>query len=176
VIDHVRRRRTGDDGEWRASVGDAPHVRDGDTIEVSGPPIRLNGLAAPERGEPGSRAATRAMIEMVQGETLRCELDGERAHDRCVAICYLEGEDISTVMVRRGLARNCTRFSGGRYAEAELNAAANGAMYERGILVPFTSDDLRTDRGRITESGTNAGVPSGSRTRVAALKGRCPNR
>jgi micrococcal nuclease len=59
------------------------------------------------------------MTDLVQGRNLRCELDGERPHDRCVGLCYLEGQDISEVMVRRGLARDCERFSGGRYRAAE---------------------------------------------------------
>jgi hypothetical protein len=57
----------------------------------------------------------------------RSELDGERTHDRCVGVCYLESEDISEVMVRRGLGRDCPRFSDRRYAEAERQAAAYGA-------------------------------------------------
>lgn len=51
------------------------------------------------------------MIDLVEGRTLRCELNGERTHDGCAGICYLEGADIS----------------GGRYAEAERQAAADGA-------------------------------------------------
>jgi hypothetical protein len=39
-------------------AGVVSHVRDGDTIEVEGLPIRLNGLAAPEGDEPGGSAAT----------------------------------------------------------------------------------------------------------------------
>ena len=31
------------------------------------------------------------MIELVKGRTLRCELNGERAGDRCLGVCYLEG-------------------------------------------------------------------------------------
>jgi hypothetical protein len=57
---------------------------------------------------------------------LRCELDGERTHDRCAGVCYLNGTDIAQVMVRQGLARDCPRFSGGRYAAAEPQAAAGG--------------------------------------------------
>jgi micrococcal nuclease len=45
------------------------------------------------------------MIDLVGGRTLRCELDGERTHDRCVGVCYLEGVGISAEMVRRGVAR-----------------------------------------------------------------------
>jgi micrococcal nuclease len=92
-------------------VAEVTHVRDGDTIEVGGLPIRLQGLAAPEGDEPGGDEATEAMVEMVLGRELRCELDSERTYDRCVGIYYLEGRDISGIMVRRGLARDCARFS-----------------------------------------------------------------
>lgn len=47
----------------------------------------------------GGGAATQAMIELVESRTLRCEPNGERTHDRCVGVCYLDGEDISEVMV-----------------------------------------------------------------------------
>ena len=41
-----------------ALVGEVTRVRDGDTIVVAGVPVRLQGLAAPERGEPGGAEAT----------------------------------------------------------------------------------------------------------------------
>jgi endonuclease YncB( thermonuclease family) len=69
-----------------------PRCATGDTIAVGGMPIRRNGLAASESDEPGGAAATKAMIELVQGGTLRCEL---------------EGKDIAAEMVRQGLARDC---------------------------------------------------------------------
>jgi hypothetical protein len=56
----------------------------------------------------------------------RCELDGERTYDRCVGICYLQDEDISEGMVRRGLARDCPRFSGGRYAQGRTPGRSRG--------------------------------------------------
>jgi micrococcal nuclease len=117
-------------------VAEVTHVRDGDTIEVGGLPIRLQGLAAPEGNEPGGDEATEAMVEMVLGRELSCDLDGTRTYDRCVGICYFDGEDISDVMVRRGLARDCPRFSGGRYAQAERQAAAAGATIPRDYTLP----------------------------------------
>lgn len=42
------------------------------------------------------------------------------------AICYLEGADISEELVRLGLARDCPRYSGGRYEQAEPQAAEQG--------------------------------------------------
>jgi micrococcal nuclease len=117
-------------------TGQVTHVRDGDTIVVGGMPIRLNGLAAPESDEPGGAAATKAMIKLVQGRTLRCELDGERTHDRCVGICYLDGVDISATMVAAGLARDCPWFSGGRYRNTEAQAAAAGATIGQNYQLP----------------------------------------
>ena len=49
------------------------------------------------REEPHYRAMRRA-------GKLWAKLDGERTHDRCVGICYLDGQDISEVVVRHGLA------------------------------------------------------------------------
>lgn len=108
-------------------TGEVTYVRDGDTIEVAGVPIRLGGLAAPESDEPAGRAATVAMRRLVDGRELRCELNGERTYDRCVGVCYLGGKDIATKLVREGVARDCPRYSRGRYAQAERRAAAEGA-------------------------------------------------
>jgi hypothetical protein len=78
--------------------------------------IRLQGLAAPEAGEPGGAEATAAMRAMVVGRQLRCEMTGERTNDRCVGSCHSGPKDIAAELVRAGLARDCPRFSRGRYA------------------------------------------------------------
>jgi endonuclease YncB( thermonuclease family) len=117
-------------------TGEVTDVGDGDTIEVGRLPIRLNGMAAPEWDEPDGVAATRAMVALVDGRTLRCELNGEHAGDRCVGICFLDGKDIAAGMVAAGLARDCPRFSGGRYQQAEMQAAATGATIGRTCQLP----------------------------------------
>ena len=117
-------------------AGTVSHVRDGDTIELAGRALRLNGLAAPEGDEPGGAEATVAMVELALGRQVRCELDGERTHDRCVAVCYLEGRDLAAEMIRAGLARDCPRFSGGRYRAAEMQAAAAGATIGGSYRLP----------------------------------------
>jgi hypothetical protein len=53
------------------------HVRDGDTLELGGMAIRLQGLAAPEGDESGDAEATKAIRPLVDGRRLRCELNGE---------------------------------------------------------------------------------------------------
>jgi micrococcal nuclease len=92
-------------------TGHVTYVRDGDTIEFGAMAIRLQGLAAPEWNEPGGTEAREAMLELVHGRTVRCELDGTRTYDRCVGICYLDSQDIGEAMVAAGLVRDCPRFS-----------------------------------------------------------------
>ena len=103
-------------------VGLVTDVRDGDTIEVEGVAVRLQGIAAPERGDALGRRATRAMRALVAGRRIAWRPDGSRSWDRIVARCFLAGEDIGEIMVRLGLARDCPRYSGGRYAAAEREA------------------------------------------------------
>jgi micrococcal nuclease len=67
-------------------TGRVTHVRDGDTLELGALAIRLQGLAAPERNDPGGVAAREAMTLLALGKTVRCELDGTRAHHRCAGV------------------------------------------------------------------------------------------
>jgi micrococcal nuclease len=91
--------------------------------------VRLKGLAAPEvahggdPGEPGGIAAKAFMVELVEGQTVVCDLTQERTHGRRVGWCYLDDQDIAEALVKAGLARDCPRFSRGQYAAAETPAA-----------------------------------------------------
>ena len=70
-------------------------------------------MAAPELHEPGGLEAKNALIELVRGQRITCELDGTTSHDHVVGICYVGGRDLAAELVMRGLARDCERFSGG---------------------------------------------------------------
>ena len=104
---------------------------DGDTIVVSGVHVRLQGVAAPELAhpglgiaeEPGGQEAAAFMHGLVDGETVICTLTGERTHGREVGVCYREDRDIGAAVIAAGLARDCPRYSGGRYAGLEPPAA-----------------------------------------------------
>lgn len=98
-------------------------VIDGDTLRVAGQKVRLQGVAAPELHETGGRAAKNAMIRLVKGRQVSCELDGTKSHDRVVGICYAAGRDVAAELVMLGLARDCARFSDSRYEKFETPAA-----------------------------------------------------
>jgi endonuclease YncB( thermonuclease family) len=100
---------------------------DGDTITVNGVLVRLQGIAAPEiehrnlgiKEEPGGQEAAAFMRQLVDGRLLVCELTDERTRGRPVAVCYRDGRDVAAEVIAAGLARDCPRFSGGRYANLE---------------------------------------------------------
>jgi len=98
-------------------TGTVTKVRDGDTVEVGRIPIRLNGVSAPEMDEPLCPQSKAFMTELVMGMRVRCELNGEKTHDRFVGVCYLDGKDIGATIIANRLALDCPRYSGGRYAE-----------------------------------------------------------
>lgn len=107
--------------------GPVERVRDGDTIELEGRAIRLQGVAAPELHDPLGEEARAALRDLVLGRTVACVPDGTRTRGRIVALCTVDGRDLGAALVAAGLARDCPRFSGGRYADLERAAAARGA-------------------------------------------------
>jgi endonuclease YncB( thermonuclease family) len=94
-------------------------VVDGDTIRVAGVPVRLQGIAAPELDEPGGAEAKAYLMSKAQGRLAVCELTQERTYGRRVGICRVDGEDLAELVIGAGLARDCPRYSGGRYADGQ---------------------------------------------------------
>lgn len=100
--------------------GTVTYVRDVDTIEIGGLPVRLNGIDGPELDQRQGRNAKVWMQKLTLRKPVRCVLDGNRTHDRWVGVCYLRsGEDIGALAIAAGMARDCPRYSGGRYQRFE---------------------------------------------------------
>ncbi|WP_191062502.1 thermonuclease family protein [Geminicoccus harenae] len=99
-------------------------VTDGDTLRVGGVAVRLQGIAAPEMDESGGSAAKAYLRELAEGRTVVCALTGERTHGRRVGTCWVDSQDLAEAVIAAGLARDCPRFSGGRYAGVEQPEAA----------------------------------------------------
>lgn len=93
-------------------------VTDGDTFRLSGldVAVRIWGLDAPERKQRGGTAATRAMRDLVDGQTLTCVQRDIDRYRRVVGQCFLEnGQDIAEAMIAAGVAREYCRYSRGYY-------------------------------------------------------------
>lgn len=145
----------------QTEVSGVAHVIDGDTIHLTTAEagkivkVRLQGVAAPERSDAGGAEATRFVEQLAEGRQVRCELDGSRSKDRVVGVCFVGGEgvagggkDIGAAVIEAGLARDCPRFSGGRYKALERPAAAE---------LPYPSYCVPRQK---SSAGTGAPAPS----------------
>ncbi len=112
----------------REITGTVTAVPSGDEVTVDGVNIRLQGIAAPPRRMPfgGDAAAFLALLAMQREVT--CQLTGARTRGREVGSCFLDGLDIARAVIREGLARDCPRFSKGRYAQDEREAKKTGIL------------------------------------------------
>lgn len=120
--------------EWTGSgprSGEA-RVIDGDTFDLcqagTCERIRLCGINAPERHEPGYEAARQALREMVRGAQVTCNpigtgtvcdhRSGATSHGRTVAQCGTAAlPDLAAELARRGLACDLTGFTRGHYRD-----------------------------------------------------------
>ena len=78
--------------------GTINHVRDGDTFEVKGVPIRIAVLDCPENNTNEGKTATR-FAKQFKGKQAICELTGKTTYDRKVGYCSIEGKPFEEIMV-----------------------------------------------------------------------------
>ena len=88
-------------------------IIDGDTIEIAGQRIRLNGIDAPESRQTCmaegvtwacGKSATDALSEFIGEAAVRCEDQGSDRYGRMIGRCYVQGDDIEAWMVLNGWA------------------------------------------------------------------------
>lgn len=89
-------------------LGPVTHVRDGDTIEVAGIPVRIANLDCEERGTAAGDRATKRMRQLVRLGPFSCQLEGRQSHDRQVGTCRLaDGRDVGETLIKE---RRCGRW------------------------------------------------------------------
>ena len=84
--------------------GTITHVRDGDTFEVKGTPVRISALDCPENSTSSGQKATR-FTKQFKGKQAVCELTGAKTYDRVVGYCSIEGKDFAQIMVDNKLCK-----------------------------------------------------------------------
>ena len=113
-------------------------VVDGDTLDIRGERIRLDGVDAPESrqlcqrdGKPWrcGQAAAMWLADRLQSVNVRCRINSFDRWGRKVGTCYVAESDINGELVRSGMAWAFVRYSR-RYEAEEAEARADG----RGIF------------------------------------------
>lgn len=116
----AERSAAGAEGEAAASadgnIRGRARVIDGDSLEIGGVQIRLYGVDAFEGRQmcgdfACGRAATQAVRDQVRGREVDCQpIDTDR-YDRTIAQCVAGGQDLASLLARRGLAVAYRRYS-----------------------------------------------------------------
>lgn len=120
-------------------------IVDGDTIDIGGTRIRLEGIDAPEAGQDCERAdgtrwrcgdeATRLLSVLVRGAAVSCIVKGLDKYGRTLATCYSGTIDINGQMVRQGFAWAFVKYSA-TYVKEEAAARASRAGVWQGHATP----------------------------------------
>ncbi len=98
----------------------AAFVTDGDTITINNTQVRLFGIDAPELNHPYGKQAKWALVKLCKGHKVHAEISGIDDYGRTVARCTLpDGRDLSAEMIKKGLAIDWAKFSGGIYRQME---------------------------------------------------------
>jgi endonuclease YncB( thermonuclease family) len=121
-------------------------IIDGDTINIGGTHIRLEGIDAPEWDQdctdasgatwPCGRRATQELRTLVGGASLTCKTHGRDQYERVLATCAKPGgPSINAELVRQGWAVTFGRFPQHAAAEAEARTAKRG-IWQGGFTRP----------------------------------------
>ena len=94
---HINKNSPVSDGK-KILKGTITHVRDGDTFEVNGIPVRLAALDCPENNTKEGRTASR-FAKKFKGANAVCELTGAKTYDRLVGYCEVAGSDFGRMMM-----------------------------------------------------------------------------
>ena len=89
--------------------GTITHVRDGDTFEVGGIPVRLAALDCPENKISEGRFITQYAKRYV-GSHAVCQLTGAMSYDRVVGYCSINDEDYGSVMMQNTSCKLWAKF------------------------------------------------------------------
>lgn len=156
---------------WRYAIcvllcfgtGAAAEVRvvDGDTLELNGKVIRLNGIDAPEHGQKCGEwdcgaQATEALVEIVKGQEVTCEAIANDGYGRTIATCFADGKDVAEAMIGDGMAWAFRQYSTA-YVDAEEVAKARDLGVWRGRFTPPW--EFRRDRWEAAEQAAPDGCP-----------------
>ena len=145
----ARQPQAAEDGSRKLPVeilGSVPRIVDGDTLEVAGQKVRLQGIDAPESGQSCRQAggpryqcgehATQALRTRIGADAVTCTIEGRDRYMRALGMCSAaDGTDLNGWLVRQGHALAYRKYST-KYVPQEDQAKAAQAGLWAGAFVP----------------------------------------
>jgi len=128
------------------SITGEAHVVSGDTIEIRGQVIRLQGVDAPESKQTCDRDgdkwlcaadANAKLRELIGSDEVRCEKNGREARGRYVGVCAIGGRDLGAEMVASGLALAYRSNSEAYVSQEEEAKAAKRGLWAGAFIEPW---------------------------------------
>lgn len=123
-------------------------VIDGDTIEIHGTRIRLEGIDAPEGRQMCTSKETGEVVRCGQKSALfladllaehavTCSEAGKDRYGRMLAHCAVDGQDVGAAMVCAGWALAFVRYSREYLPQEEEARAASAGMWASEFVAPW---------------------------------------
>lgn len=137
-------------------TGKVVSVHDGDTVRVLDAAnvqhkVRLDGIDAPERGQPFGTVARDRLAALVMGKAVKVHDDGRDKWGRTLGRMEVEGQDVNRQMVEDGMAWHYVKFNNdARLAAAEraARAAKRGLWADKAPVPPWEWRATAKDRRR----------------------------
>ena len=146
------------------SIGSVVKISDGDTIEIrtideKTQKIRLEGIDAPETGQPFGSNAKKLLGDLVFSKTVRAEIVDVDKYGRHLAHIYVDDRWVNRAMVRAGLAWHYTKYSSDEdlaQAESVARLEGIGLWSDKEPIAPW---DWRAGSTSVVSAGTSAPAP-----------------
>jgi len=162
-------------------------VIDGDTLEINGKHVRLNGIDAPESDQQCEDAkhfryscgwqATGALDDfLAKSRPLRCEFVEWDQYGRFVGDCFLaDGTNVAAWMVENGQALDWPKYSNGAYAAQQSAAkAAKRGMWRGYFEEPWSWRSEHAERGKPSQPLGILSRPAMAQTYSCQPRRKCP--
>ncbi len=134
-------------------------VVDGDTLEIAGRRIRLEGIDAPELGQrcphrwwgtwAAGRKARRVLKRMVGSRIVTCTSRGYDKYGRMLASCRVGSLELNAEMVRRGMAWAFRRYSQSYVAAEEVAKLNRAGVWQSACLPAWAYRSARWQKGAL---------------------------
>ena len=140
------------------SFADNLKVIDGDTIVLNGEKIRFSGIDAPEYDQDcmnGDKKiycgmfATVLLTKKIGDETPKCISEGKDVYGRTLAECFVNGESLSSFLVRHGYAFAYRKYSKRFIKDEEYTKKIKIGMWAMEFEFPW---DYRKNKSKRTIS------------------------